>query len=106
MKQVITAQDIPEAGELKVLRGAIITPAARELAASRAVRLLEVSPEDMPAAPPERTLALAADHGGYRLKDALKPILVGLGFTVRDLGYRRASRGTGGVGRGGAWHCD
>jgi ribose 5-phosphate isomerase B len=86
MKQVITTQDVPQGGELKVLRGAIVTPSARELLAARGVRLLEVSKEDLPIAPPEKTLALGADHGGYQLKDALKPVLEGLGLTIRDVG--------------------
>jgi ribose 5-phosphate isomerase B len=86
MKQVITTQDVPQGGELKVLRGAIITPSARELLATRGVRLLEVSYDDLPAATPEKTLALGADHGGYRLKEALKPVLEGLGLTIRDVG--------------------
>lgn len=86
MKQVITTQDVPQGGELKVLRGAIVTPSARELLAARGVRLLEVSKEDLPAAPPEKTLALGADHGGYRLKEALKPVLESLGLTIRDVG--------------------
>ncbi len=86
MKQVITAQDVPATGELKVLRGAIVTAAARELMAARGVHLLEVSPEEMPAAPPEKTLALGADHGGYRLKENLKPVLEALGLAIRDVG--------------------
>jgi ribose 5-phosphate isomerase B len=86
MKQVVTTHDVPAGGELKVLRGAIVTPAARELLTSRGVRLLEVSPEEMPAAAPEKTVALGADHGGYRLKEALKSLLAGLGLEVRDIG--------------------
>lgn len=31
-------------------------------------------------------LALAADHGGYRLKEQLKPFLQALGYQVTDLG--------------------
>ena len=50
MKQVITAQDVPPGGDLRVVRGAIVTPSARELMAARGVRLLEVSLEEMPAA--------------------------------------------------------
>jgi ribose 5-phosphate isomerase B len=86
MKQVVTTQDVPSSGELKVLRGAIVTPSARELLAARGVRLVEVSPEEMPPAVPEKTIALGADHGGYHLKEALKPLLAGLGFEVRDVG--------------------
>jgi len=68
------------------VRGAIVTPSARELIASRGVRLLEVSQEEMPAAPPERLIVLGADHGGYRLKEALKPVLGSLSIEVRDVG--------------------
>ena len=37
-------------------------------------------------APPEKTIAMGADHGGYRMKEALKPVLESLGFEVRDVG--------------------
>jgi len=86
MKQVITAHDVPPGGDFRVVRGAIVTPSARELIASRGVRLLEVSQEEMPAAPPERLIVLGADHGGYRLKEALKPVLASLSIEVRDVG--------------------
>jgi len=86
MKQVITVQDVPASGDLRVVRGAIVTPSARELIAARGVRLFEVSQEEMPAPPPERIIALGADHGGYGLKEALKPVLASLGLEVRDVG--------------------
>ena len=31
-------------------------------------------------------MALGADHGGFRLKEALKPLLAGLGLEIRDVG--------------------
>jgi ribose 5-phosphate isomerase B len=37
-------------------------------------------------APPDRTIALGSDHGGFRLKEALKPVLESLGLAVRDVG--------------------
>jgi ribose 5-phosphate isomerase B len=86
MKKVITAQDIPATGDFYIARGSIITPSARELAATRGVRLVEVAEDQLPGAPPEKTVALGADHGGYRLKESLKPVLASLGFTVRDIG--------------------
>lgn len=34
----------------------------------------------------ERTVALAADHAGFALKQALKPVLEAAGYTVADFG--------------------
>jgi ribose 5-phosphate isomerase B len=83
----ITSDEVPRTGEWRVPAGAILTPSARELAEARAIRILEV-PEDQlsTAAPPERTVALGADHGGFRLKETLKPLLASLGFEPRDVG--------------------
>jgi ribose 5-phosphate isomerase B len=87
MKRVITAQDIPAAGELRIPTGSIVTPSAREVAAGRGVRILEL-PEDQVtvAAAPERTIAIGSDHGGYTLKEQLKPILERMGIALLDVG--------------------
>jgi ribose 5-phosphate isomerase B len=87
MRRVITAEDIPATGELRIPVGAIVTSVAREVAAARNVRLLEV-PEDQvkTLAAPDKTIAIGADHGGFGLKEALKPVLEELGLTVRDVG--------------------
>ena len=42
MKRVITAQDIPASGEMRIPIGSIITPSARDVADARGVRLLEL----------------------------------------------------------------
>jgi ribose 5-phosphate isomerase B len=86
MKKVITSQDVPETGDFRVPRGSVVTPSARELMAERGVRLLEVSEDQLPVAPPGKTIAVGADHGGYRLKETLKPVLISLGLEVRDVG--------------------
>jgi ribose 5-phosphate isomerase B len=87
MKRVITAVDIPSAGDLRVPTGSIITGSARDVAASRGVRILELPEEEVSAlAPADRTIAIGADHGGFRLKEALKPIIEGLGLQLRDVG--------------------
>jgi ribose 5-phosphate isomerase B len=87
MKQVVTAQDVPASGELRVPVGTIVTSSAREVAAERGVRIVEVAEDQLSAlAPAERTVAFGSDHGGYRLKEALKPLLESLGFSVRDVG--------------------
>jgi ribose 5-phosphate isomerase B len=76
---VITEQDLPAAGELRIPLGTIVTPAARDLAQARGVKIVEEG------AGPLR-VALGADHGGFRLKEALKPILFELGCEVQDVG--------------------
>jgi ribose 5-phosphate isomerase B len=87
MKRVITAQDVPASGELRIPIGTLVTPSAWEVAAGRGVRILELPEDQLSAlAPPEKTIAMGADHGGYLLKEALKPILEGLGLEVRDVG--------------------
>jgi ribose 5-phosphate isomerase B len=87
MKRVITAVDIPAAGDLRVPVGTIVTASAREVAADRGVRILELPEDQLSAiAPPDRTLAIGADHGGFRLKEALKPVIEGLGLQLRDVG--------------------
>ena len=87
MRQIVTAVDIPAAGDLRVAPGAIVTPSALETAVARGVRIVEV-PEDQvrSLAPPGKTVAIGADHGGFRLKEALKPVLSELGLEVRDVG--------------------
>jgi ribose 5-phosphate isomerase B len=87
MKQVITAQDVPAGGEVRISADAIVTSSARELAALRGVRFVEVAEDQVSVlAPPDKTVAIGADHGGFRLKEALKPVLESLGLSPRDVG--------------------
>lgn len=87
VRQLITERDVPEGGELRVERGTIITPSAWDAARQRGVTILELEPHEMQAArPPGKTVALGADHGGFRMKERLKPVLVELGYSVRDVG--------------------
>ncbi len=37
-------------------------------------------------APPDKTIAIGSDHGGYRMKEQLKPLMAELGLTIRDVG--------------------
>jgi ribose 5-phosphate isomerase B len=87
MADVITERDVPFGGELIIRRGTIVTPSARDLAQARGVRITEVKPEDYkPVAAPDKTVALGADHGGFRLKEALKALFGELGLAVHDVG--------------------
>ena len=83
-KNVVTAQDVqavPPGGELTTALGAIVTPWARELAATRGVRIVQA-----PAAPGAVVVAVGADHGGFPMKEEIKAHLTRLGYPFRDLG--------------------
>ena len=86
MKDLVTAEDVqavPPGGEIAVSAGAIVTAWAREVAAARGVRIVPKGAVDADAA---RVVALGADHGGYPLKEQLKPVLTRLGWRFTDLG--------------------
>ena len=87
MRRVITAEDVPAAGDWRIPIDAIVTPSARDVAAARGVRLIELPEEQCSAlAAPEKTVDIGADHGGFALKEELKPLLESLGLAVRDVG--------------------
>jgi ribose 5-phosphate isomerase B len=86
MKDLVTAQDVQAVapgGEITASPGAIVTPWAREVAAARGVRIVTAAPG---TEAPGTVVALGADHGGYPLKEALKPALQRLGWRFLDLG--------------------
>ncbi len=75
--------------------GALVTPLAREAAQARGITLQESAATQASApraaeresrTPPQRRVAIGADHGGYALKEALKPHLVSLGYEAVDCG--------------------
>ncbi|MER2598557.1 MAG: ribose 5-phosphate isomerase B [Caldilineales bacterium] len=66
--------------------GALITPLARELALERGITLGAAQPLPQVQGAAERTIAIGADHGGYALKEQLKPLLEKLGWQVADCG--------------------
>jgi hypothetical protein len=86
MRRVIIAEDVPAAGDWRIPTDGIVTPSARDLAAARGVRLIEV-PEDQCSslAAPEKTIAIGADHGGFALKEALKRGARNQSTTSQDL---------------------
>ena len=87
MKTVITASEVPLSGPLVVAVGSIITMEARDLAGRRGVLIREVAADQVPVVrDPQRTVAIGADHGGFALKEALKPLLESLGLIVEDKG--------------------
>jgi ribose 5-phosphate isomerase B len=86
MKSIVTAEDVwklPPGSEIATSAGAIVTPWAREVAATRGVRIVSGPVSDTAS---ERVVALGADHGGYTLKEDLKPAVGRFGWRFLDLG--------------------
>ena len=90
-------QDVVEAGEMALPSDAVVTDLAQEVAARRGIRIrfesknaeAEKSPDKRSGTEAKsegRLVALAADHAGYELKEALKSFLLEVGYTPRDLG--------------------
>lgn len=87
MRRVITERDVPRSGELRVARGTIFTPSARDLARERGVTVVEVDARDLEGlAPAEKTVAIGSDHCGFRMKERLKAVIEEMGRAVRDAG--------------------
>src|SRR5260370_5568534 len=81
MRPVITYQDIPPSGELQVATGTVITPSARDAAAERGVKIVVLPADQIHSlAPPAKTIAIGADHGGLRMREQLQPVLAQLGL--------------------------
>jgi ribose 5-phosphate isomerase B len=100
-KRAVTEADVRAAARagrtLDLSAGALVTPAARDLAAALGVALRWAARTEAPGHggpdDPERadaatpgTVAIGADHGGYALKEQLKPVLAESGYDVLDLG--------------------
>ncbi len=86
-RRIVTVADLPAGGEFRVPYDTLLTPLARDEAARRGITLREApEAESVPAIPPERLVAMAADHGGFAMKEYLKPLVEQLGFMVKDFG--------------------
>lgn len=87
MRTVITQSDIPASGTLRVAFGAIVTPSARDLARERGIQIIEVHPDDVPKiTDPAKIIAIGSDHGGFDMKEMLKPVFAECGLTILDAG--------------------
>jgi ribose 5-phosphate isomerase B len=84
MRDVVTAEDVvavSPGGEVHASAGAIVTPWAREIAATRGVRIVLGAAPSGPFA-----VAVGSDHGGFDLKEDVKQHLGRLGYRFRDYG--------------------
>jgi ribose 5-phosphate isomerase B len=122
MKPLVTVADlerIPHNGEVAVTPDTIITPLAREEAERRGITFrtvasIPVSSSGNAAVPEKssRVVAIAADHGGFEMKEQLKTYLGDWGYRILDLGTDStaavdypdfAEAVAGAVTRGDAW---
>jgi ribose 5-phosphate isomerase B len=87
VRQFITEADVPKEGSLRVVKGTRFTHAALELIRAREVCVEEVN-EHAPGLEKgaDRTVAVGSDHGGFHMKERLKPTLEELGWAVADIG--------------------
>ncbi len=98
-RRAVTERAVREAARqgrtLLVPAGAVVTPAARDLARQLGVALTRA--DSVATAPPVPTprsslldprpsVVIGADHGGFPMKEALKQGLVELGCQVEDVG--------------------
>jgi ribose 5-phosphate isomerase B len=90
-KRLITQADVesvPRGEELHASEEAIITPLARQEALERGVTIVQ-GQRPVPAADRAdggRSIAIAADHGGFEMKEALAAHLRERGYEVIDCG--------------------
>jgi ribose 5-phosphate isomerase B len=101
--RAITEADVREAAgkgrTLELPRGAVVTPAARDLAKQLGVALVAASvgtrpkpgADSLPRSPTSapssgQVVALGADHGGFPMKESLRKVVEDLGYGVLDLG--------------------
>lgn len=86
-KLVITEDDVRglESGaRLRIAEGARLTPLAADLVRERKIELVRRARRRGPGR--KQAVAVGADHGGYRMKEEVKAVLVELGHMVRDFG--------------------
>jgi ribose 5-phosphate isomerase B len=88
-RKAVTAEEITalEPGStLAVEAGTLITPMARETAMARHITLQETQAGPAATAAMRKTVAIGADHGGFEIKEMLKPYIKELGFEPLDMG--------------------
>jgi ribose 5-phosphate isomerase B len=86
-KQVITEDDVrglEEGARLRIAEGARLTPLAADMVRERRIELVRRVPRR--GLRESKTVAVGADHGGYKMKEELKTLLAELGHQVRDYG--------------------
>ena len=85
---------LPAGQPYEVPAGALITPLARQAALELQIKLVEGEAASAPVAgvslPGAKTVAIGADHGGFKLKELLKKHLADAHYKVVDCGTHSA----------------
>ncbi|MBN1317727.1 MAG: RpiB/LacA/LacB family sugar-phosphate isomerase, partial [Anaerolineales bacterium] len=84
-------RSLPVGGRLKVTKGDIITPLARQVALEKKISFDEsdktvFSQPNQDSRVEAKSIAIGADHGGYELKGTLITFLKELGYAPVDCG--------------------
>lgn len=96
-KKLISNLTVKEAAkrgqkQIKVTPGTIVTSAARDVAKSLAIEFVETKDvlekvaEKSPKKVYKGIIAIGSDHGGYSMKEQLKPFIADMGYTIKDMG--------------------
>ena len=88
-RPVIDAQQVTDATPGSVIDAppnALITPLARDVALERGITFGTAPALPRISGDVQRTVAIGADHGGFALKEQLKPAIEKLGWQVTDCG--------------------
>lgn len=96
-KKLISDLTVKEAAkrglkQIKVMPRTIVTSAARDVAKSLAIEFVETNVVHQKVAdktPPKiykGIIAIGSDHGGFSMKEQLKPFIAEMGYTIKDVG--------------------
>lgn len=86
-KMVITEDDVrglEQGAALRIAEGARLTPLAADIVNERKIEIIRRVPRG--GSKTSRMIAVGADHGGFKMKEELKAILLDAGHRVHDFG--------------------
>lgn len=86
-KSLLTEDDLrglDEGSRLRIAANAKFTSLADDIVKQKRIALIRKQPRQ--SASKVRSVAIGADHGGFKTKESIKDMLTDLGLTVRDFG--------------------
>ena len=86
-KSVITEDDVRDlldGTKLRIAEGARLTALAQDIVSAKRIEIVKRTPRRGPKT--SRLIAVGADHGGFKMKEELKALLIELGHQVHDFG--------------------